>query len=91
MRLSSRAKNAMVVSGVIVLNAFSSGSRSFSFHRSTPSTTMNLRPSANVIALRAVATASGVDRSPSNSSSPWAPLSASASARSLARRSAIRP
>ncbi len=48
----------------------SSASRSFSFHRSTPSTMMNRRPIANVIAFSAAAIASGVLASPSNSSTP---------------------
>ena len=48
---------------------------------------MNRRPIANVIAFSASATASGVAASPSNSSTPWAPLSLSASARS--RRAAL--
>ena len=80
-----------VVSGAIAPNAASNGSRSLSFHRSTPSTTMNRRPRAKVIALRLAATASGVAASPSNSSIPSAPLSVSARLRRRARRSDMRP
>ena len=90
-RLSSRAKKATVVSGAIAAIASSSGSSSLSFQRSTPSTMMNRRPIANVIALSAPRDRLGRRRSPSNSSTPWAPLSASASARRRLRRSAIRP
>ncbi len=69
-RFSSRAKNATVVSAGIASNAASRDASSFSFQRSTPSTTMNRRPIANVIAFSAAATASGADPSPSNSSTP---------------------
>ena len=91
LRLSSRAKKATVVSGAIAAIAAASGSSSRSFQLSTPSTTMNRRPSANVIAFKAAATASGVAASPSNNSTPLAPLSASAIERRFARRSAMRP
>ncbi len=90
-RLSSRAKNATVVSGGIAAIADCSWPRSLSFHRSVPSTMMKRRPSAKVIALRAFATVSGVASSPSSSSTPPTPLSFSASARKRLRRSAIRP
>ena len=64
---------------------------SASFQRSTPSAITKRRPSANVIALSAPATPSGVQASPSSSSTPPAPVSASAIARSRVRRSVIRP
>ena len=71
--------------------AAATGSTSASFQRSTPSAITNRRPSANVIAESAAAIASGVHVSFSNTSTPPGPLSASATARSLARRSAMRP
>ena len=91
-RPSSLAKNAIVVSGGTSLSA---GARcvstSASFQRSTPSTMMNRRPTANVIAFSAAPTSSGVVVSPSKTSTASTPDSASAIARSRARRSAIRP
>jgi hypothetical protein len=91
-RPSSRAKKATVsASGSVPSMAAATAATSASFQRSTPSAITNRRPSAKVIALRAPATASAVHASPSNSSTPLWPLSASAIARSLARRSPMRP
>ena len=64
---------------------------SASFQRSTPSAITKRRPVANVIAQSAAATASGVQSSPSSSSTPAAPDSLSAIARSRVRRSPMRP
>ena len=91
-RPSSRPKNATVSARRrSALIAAATGSTSASFQRSTPSAITKRRPSAKVIAPSAAATASGVHASPSSSSTPPAPVSASAIARSRARRSAMRP
>ena len=91
-RPSSRAKKATVsVSGSMPAIAAATGATSASFQRSTPSAITNRRPIANVIADSAAATASAVHASASNSSTPFWPLSASAIARSRARRSPMRP
>ena len=91
-RLSSRAKNATVsVSGSMPSIAAATVATSASFQRSTPSAITNRRPSAKVIAVSAPATASAVQASPSNSSTPLWPVSASAIARRRARRSPMRP
>ena len=61
-RPSSRAKNVTVVrSGMSFISGVSAASTSASFQRSTPSTIRNRRPIANVIALSARPTVSGVD------------------------------
>ena len=67
-----------------------SGSSSFSFQRSAPSTMMNRRPMANVIALSAARRPPASPRRPRRARALRAAL-ASASARRRARRSAIRP
>ena len=91
-RPSSRAKKLTVVSGGIAASAGASvASTSASFQRSTPSTIRKRRPMANVIAFRASAIASGVAASPSKTSTPPLPDSASAIARRRARRSPMRP
>ena len=66
-------------------------STSASFHRSTPSAMTKRRPMAKVMVVSAASTLSAVHASPSSTSTPEAPVSASASARSLARRSEMRP
>ena len=91
-RVSSRAKNATVIaSGSMPCMAVATTSTSASFQRSTPSAITKRRPSAKVIADSARATASGVDASPSSTSTPAAPLSSSAIRRRRVRRSAMRP
>ena len=92
LRPSSRPKNATVsVSPSRCSSAAATVAASASFQRSTPSAMTKRRPRANVIADSAAITASGVQASPSSSSTPPAPLSASAIARSRGRRSAMRP
>ena len=71
--------------------ASATGPTSDSFQRSTPSAITKRRPSANVMAHSASATASGVQSSPSSSSTPPTPVSSSAIARNRVRRSVIRP
>ena len=91
-RPSSRAKKATVSdSPSSAFIASVTWATSPSFQRSTPSAITKRRPMANVIAHSAALTPSGVQASPSSSSTPPAPLSASAIARSRERRSAIRP
>ncbi len=90
-RPSSRPKKTTVVSGGSDLTTGSITLMSAAFQRSTPSTITNRRPIAKVIADSAAATASTVAASPSKTSIPCDPLSRSASARSLARRSPSRP
>jgi hypothetical protein len=91
-RASSRAKNATVsVSGSIPSSAATTGSASDSFQRSTPSAITKRRPSANVIADSAPATASAVHASASKTSTPADPVSASAIVRRRVRRSPMRP
>jgi hypothetical protein len=75
----------------MVASAAATPSTPPSFQRSTPSAITNRRPIANVIDDSAAAIASGVHASGSKTSTPAEPLSASAIARSRARRSAIRP
>ena len=72
-------------------SACTSGSTSPSFQRSTPSAITKRRPRAKVMACSAAADCSGVQASPSRTSTPPVPLSDSASARRRARRSAMRP
>ena len=55
----------MSVSGSAAASACATGSTSASFQRSTPSAITKRRPSANVMAESALATASGVQASPS--------------------------
>jgi hypothetical protein len=91
-RLSSRAKKAtVVVAASIPASAAATAAASGSFHFSTPSAITKRRPRAKVIVDRASITASGVHAAPSRSSTPPAPASDSASARSRARRSVSRP
>ena len=81
----------MSVSPSMPSMAAATASTSASFQRSTPSAITNRRPMAKLIVESAAMTFSAVQASASSTSTPPAPDSDSASARSLARRSAMRP